>query len=84
MMKKPLLCQFGGVSRQLGLQVTGFVLVDDAALGNLVDDGVHLRQLVLGFGFVGKGSELSDFVTHSLGIVTVVQTSRFSLTDTFD
>jgi hypothetical protein len=49
MMKKLLLGQLGGVFCQLGLQVAGFVLVDDTTLGQSVDDGVHLRQL--GFGF---------------------------------
>jgi hypothetical protein len=84
MMKNLLLSEFGGKSGKLGLQVTGLVLVDDTALGDLVDDGIHLRQLALSLGLVGKGSEFSHLVTHGFGIVTVVQTSFFGLTNSFE
>ena len=32
----------------------------------------------------GKGSEFSDFVTHGFSVVTVVQTSLFGLTNSFE
>ena len=59
------------------LQVGGLVLVDDATTGHLVDNRVNLRELGLGLALVGQSSELPDFVTHVLGVITVVQTSFF-------
>ena len=70
--------------RHLRLQVGGLVLVDDATLGHAVDDGVDFRKLAFGLALVGQGAELPDFVTHILGVVTVVQTSLFSLTDSLE
>ena len=67
--------------RHLRLQVGGLVLVDDATLGHFVDDGVNSRKLALGLALVGQGTELSDLITHILRVVTIVQTSLFSLTD---
>ena len=84
MMEILLLSQLGSVFCQLGLQIAGFVLVDDTALGKFVNDGIHLGQLGFSFGLFGDGSEFPNLVTHGLGIVTVVETSLFSLTNSFE
>jgi hypothetical protein len=58
--------------------------VDDTALGDLVDNGVQLRKLSFGFRLAGQSPEFLDFVTHVLGVVTVVQASLLSLTNSLD
>lgn len=63
--------------RHLRLQVGSLVAVDDTTLGHAVDDGINLRKLAFGFALVSQSTELSDFVTHVLGVIAVVQTSLF-------
>jgi hypothetical protein len=58
--------------------------VDDTALGDFVDNGVQLRKLSFGFRLAGQSPEFLDFVTHVLGVVTVVQASLLSLTNSLD
>ena len=68
---------------ELRLQVSGFVLVDDGTLGELVDDGNHLGQSLGSDLLVLKGAEIAQGVAHGLGVITILDSSLFVGTDSF-
>ena len=57
--------------------------MDDAALGELVDDAEHLRQALGGDGLVLESTEITQGVAHGLGVVTVLYSSLFVGTNSF-
>ena len=71
------------LAHELRLEVRGFVLVDDAALGELVDDGDHLGQTLGGDGLVFESTEITQSVAHGLGVVTVLYSSFFARANSF-
>ncbi len=66
---------------QLGLQVGGFVLMDDMALGQFVEHSNHFRIKIRGFLFVSGLSQLLNRITRCLCIITIMQPSLLGLSD---
>ena len=71
------------LAHELRLKIRGFVLVDDAAFGQFVDDGDHLGQALGGSGLVAEGAEVTQSVAHGLGVVTVLYSSFFARANSF-
>ena len=72
-----------GPFRELALQVSGLVLVDDPTLGQLVDLGNNVWQLLIIRLFIGAGFQLADGVTGCFAIVTVTIAAFGSLSYIF-
>ncbi len=64
--------EFVDIVSELGLQVRSLVLVDDVYLCQLVKHLLHGRQLLLSFGLVLCGTQLTHSHTHLASIVAVV------------
>ena len=52
--------------------------MDDAALGELVDDAEHLGQTLGGHGLIFQSTEVAQSIAHGLGIVSVLNSSFFA------
>ena len=76
--------QFTDVLGQLGLQVCCFVSVDKMAHCQLVQYFLYARIHCYSFCLVCSCTKFSYSITHGLGIISVVQSSLFSLSDSFD
>ena len=79
-----LLRQFVDVDRQLRLQVSSLVLVDDVNLSQLIQHLLYLWVHGNGFSLVCSCTELSNGVTHSLSVIAVMKSSLFFLSDSLD
>lgn len=73
--------QFVDSNGQSRLQVGSLVLMDDAFLGQAIQHRTYLGQHSFSLSLVRGGTKFADGIACSLGIVTVVQTSGLSLTD---
>ena len=71
------------LTHELRFEVGSFVFVDDGALGELVDDGEHVWELLGGDVFVLKGSEIAQGVTHGFCVVSVFYSFGFVGTNSF-
>lgn len=75
------LLEFCDVCAELRLQVSSLVLVDVVSLSELVQHFLNSRVHSLSFSLISGCAELTNCVTHSLSIVSVAQSSGFSLSD---
>lgn len=79
----PALCQTINVELKARLDVGCFVLVDNVVLGKLVQHLLHLRQKFYSGCLVSSSAEFANSVTHSLSVVSVVQSASRRLTNSF-
>lgn len=68
---------------QFGFEVGGFILVDDGTFSQFIDDGDHLRQFFRSHSLILKSSEITQGVTHGLGVISVGYSSRLTGADSF-
>ena len=57
--------------------------MDDGTLGELVDDGEHVGELLDSDVLVLKGSEIAQCVTHGFSVVSVFYSFCFVGTNSF-
>mgnify|MGYP003554449368 FL=1 len=75
------LLEFCDVSAELRLQVSSLVLVDVVSLSELIQHLLNSRIHSLSFSLISCCAELTNCVTHGLCVVSVAQSSGFSLSD---
>lgn len=76
-----VLLEFCDVCAELRLQVCSLVLVDVVCLSELVQHLLNSGVHSLSFSLISGCAELTNCVTHGLSIVSVAQSSGFSLSD---
>lgn len=72
------------VELQAALQVGGFVLVDDIALGQLVQHAAYLGQQLHRFLLIGARADVPYGVTGGLVLIAITLVAGLALADALD
>ena len=83
MNQKLVLGKLIDVRHHTTLDVSCLALVDNVLLSKLVQHLLNLRQKFCCSCFVSRSAELTYCVTHSLSVISVVQSARRRLTNSF-
>ena len=77
------LCKLVNMLHNAALDISSLILMNDVILCKLVQHLLNLRQKFCCSCFVSRSAELTYCVTHSLSVISVVQSARRRLTNSF-
>ena len=69
------------MSAELGLQIGGLILVDNALLCQFVQHLLYLRVHSFCHCLVGRSAELANSIAHCLAIIAIAQSAGLGLTN---
>lgn len=82
-MNQNWLGQLIDVIHHTALNVSCLILVNNVLFSKLIQHLLHFRQKFYGSCFVSCSAELTNRITHCLGVISVVQSARRRLTNSF-